>query len=179
LAEVHGPATYCGYPGVGRRVVHDGISFGIVSMGAIVSSSHGTLISIQIDRENLVRIVGEGDMPEDFNFAGISGGPLIAIIQAPIVRTWKPAGVVISGPDPGDNPEQDFISGFEVIRVRPIHFINADGTLDRTHWQQTNIRETTQSQLCGGLSKRRSPIVFASNHSQGTSTILLTPEKVN
>jgi hypothetical protein len=179
LAEVHGPATYCGYPGVGRRVVHDGISFGIVSMGAIVSSSHETLISIQIDRENLVRIVGEGDMPEDFNFAGISGGPLIAIIQAPIVRTWKPAGVVISGPDPGDNPEQDFISGFEVIRVRPIHFINADGTLDRTHWQQTNI-SLRQHNPNFAEGHQRSPIVFASNHSQGMSTIILmTPEKVN
>jgi hypothetical protein len=53
----------------------------------------------------------------------MSGGPLIAIVQAEIMRTWKPAGVIISGPNPGDVPDQDFIPGFEVIRARPIHFI--------------------------------------------------------
>ena len=39
---------------------------------------------------------------ENFNFGGMSGGPLIAIVQAEIMRTWKPAGVIISGPNPGD-----------------------------------------------------------------------------
>jgi hypothetical protein len=80
-------------------------------------------------------------MPENFNFGGMSGGPpLIAIVQAEIMRTWKPAGVIISGPNPGDAPDQDFIPGFEVIRARPIHFIKADGTLDHDRWDQANIR---------------------------------------
>jgi hypothetical protein len=140
LAEANGPATYCGFPGVGRRPERGGVSFGAVPMGGIVTSSHETLISIQLEREYLVRMLGDDDMPENFNFGGISGGPLIAIVQAEIMRTWKPAGVIISGPNPGDSPDQDFISGFEVIRARPIHFIKADGTLDHDRWSEANIR---------------------------------------
>jgi hypothetical protein len=140
LAEINGPATYCGFPGVGRRPVAGGVSFGAVPMGGIVTSSHETMISIQIEREELVRLLGDYDMPENFNFGGMSGGPLIAIVQAEIMRTWKPAGVIISGPNPGDAPDQDSIPGFEVIRARPIHFIKADGTLDHDRWAQANIR---------------------------------------
>lgn len=140
LAEVNGPATYCGFPGVGRRPVAGGRSFGAVPMGGIVTSSHETMISIQIERADHVRLLGDDDMPENFNFGGMSGGPLIAIVQAEIMRTWKPAGVIISGPNPGDAPDQDFIPGFEVIRARPIHFIKADGTLDHDRWDQANIR---------------------------------------
>jgi hypothetical protein len=140
LAEVNGPATYCGFPGVGRRPVAGGRSFGAVPMGGIVTNSHDTMISIQIERADYVRLLGDEDMPENFNFGGMSGGPLIAIVQAEIMRTWKPAGVIISGPNPGDAPDQDFIPGFEVIRARPIHFIKADGTLDHDRWDQANIR---------------------------------------
>jgi hypothetical protein len=140
LAAVNGPATYSGFPAVGRRLVAGGVSFGIVPMGGIVTSSHEMMISIQIERENLVRLLGDDDMPENFNFGGMSGGPLIAVVQAEIMRTWKPAGVIVSGPNPGDAPNQDFIPGFEVIRARPIHFIKADGTLDHNRWAQANIR---------------------------------------
>jgi hypothetical protein len=140
LAEVNGPAIYCGFPGVGRRPVAGGVSFGAVPMGGIVTSSHETMVSIQIEREALVRLLGEDDMPENFNFGGMSGRPLIAIVQAEIMRTWNPAGVIISGPNPGDAPDQDFIPGFEVIRARPIHFIKADGALDHDRWAQANIR---------------------------------------
>jgi hypothetical protein len=140
LAEPNGPATYCGFPGVGRRPDRGGVSFGAVPMGGIITSSHETMISIQIEREYLVRMLGKDDMPENFNFGGMSGGPLLAIVQAEIMRTWKPAGVIISGPNPGDAPDQDFIPGFEVIRARPIHFIKSDGYLDLDRWAQANLR---------------------------------------
>jgi hypothetical protein len=140
LAKVNGPATYCGFPGVGRRPDRGGVSFGAVPMGGIVTSSHETMISIQIEREYLVHMLGDDDMPENFNFGGMSGGPLIAIVQAEIMRTWRPAGVIILGPNPGDTPDQDFIQGFEIIRARPIHFVMADGTLDHDRWAQANIR---------------------------------------
>jgi hypothetical protein len=140
VAEKNGPALYCGFPGIGRRPYLDGVSFGIVPMSGIVTSSHETMISIQIERENLVRVLGNEDMPENFNFGGMSGGPLIAIIQAEIMRTWKPGGVVISGPNPGDNPNQDSIPGFEVIRARPIHFVKADGYMDLDRWREANLR---------------------------------------
>lgn len=109
-------------------------------MAGMVSSSHETMTSILIERERLVRMLGDGDMPENFNFGGMSGGPLLAIIQAEVMRTWRPAGVIIQGPNPGDSPDQDAIPGLEIIRARPIHFIKADGYLDLDRWEQANIR---------------------------------------
>ncbi|MGA2494842.1 MAG: hypothetical protein ABSF67_18190 [Roseiarcus sp.] len=139
-AQVDGPATYCGFPGIGRRPTEQGVVFGAVPMAGMVSSSHETMTSILIERERLVRMLGDGDMPENFNFGGMSGGPLLAIIQAEVMRTWRPAGVIIQGPNPGDSPDQDAIPGLEIIRARPIHFIKADGYLDLDRWEQANIR---------------------------------------
>jgi hypothetical protein len=139
-AEVGGPATYCGFPGVGRRSIEQGVVFGAVPMAGIVTNSHETTTSIFIERDHLVRVLGNNDMPENFNFGGMSGGPLLAIIQAEVMRTWRPAGVIIQGPNPGDVPTQEAIQGLEIIRARPIHFIKADGYLDLDRWQQANIR---------------------------------------
>ncbi len=139
-AQVDVPATYCGFPGIGRRSVEQGVVFGAVPMAGIVTSSHETTTSILIERDNLVRVLGDSDMPENFNFGGMSGGPLLAIIQAEVMRTWRPAGVIIQGPNPGDVPTEEAIPGIEIIRARPIHFIKADGYLDIDRWQQANIR---------------------------------------
>jgi hypothetical protein len=138
-AQVDGPATYCGFPGIGRRPSKQGVVFGAVPMAGIVSGSHETVTSILIERERLFRVLGDDDMPENFNFGGMSGGPLLAIVQAEIMRTWRPAGVIIQGPNPGDSPDQDAIPGLEIIRARPIHFIKADGYLDLDRWEQANI----------------------------------------
>jgi len=79
-------------------------------------------------------------MPENFNFGGMSGGSFLAIVQAEVMRTWRPAGVIIQGPNPGDAPDQDAIPGLEIIRARPIHFIKADGHLDLDRLALANIR---------------------------------------
>jgi hypothetical protein len=47
-----------------------------------------------------------------------------------------PAGVIFEGPNPGDNPDQEAILGLEIVRARPVHFINPDGTLDNDRWAQ-------------------------------------------
>ena len=112
-AQVDGPGTYCGFPGLGRRPIEQGIVFGAVPMGGIISSSHETMTSILIEREHLARVLGDDDMPENFNFGGMSGGPLLAIVQAEIMRTWRPAGVIIQGPNPGDAADQHAIPGLE------------------------------------------------------------------
>jgi hypothetical protein len=139
-AQVDSPATYCGFPGLGRRPIERGVVFGAVPMAGMVSSSHETMTSILIEREHLVRLLGDDDMPENFNFGGMSGGPLLAIVQAEVMRVWRPAGVIIQGPNPGDAPGQDAIPGLEIIRARPIHFIKADGCLDLARWEQANVR---------------------------------------
>lgn len=138
LAEVDGGVTYCGFPGNGRqwRAPRE-ISFGCVPMAGILTSAHESCISIQIEREKLMRVLGEEDMPENFDFGGMSGGPVLAIVQTETLRYWKPAGVIIQGPNPTGDPAES-IQGLEIIRARPVHFINPDGTLDIARWGQSN-----------------------------------------
>jgi hypothetical protein len=138
LAEVDGGVTYCGYPGKGRRwLAKRELSFGVVSMGGIVTNAHDTCISIQIERGNLMQVLGDEPMPENFDFGGMSGGPVLAIVQSHTLRSWKPAGVIFQGPNPTGDASQS-IAGLEIIRARPVHFIKADGTLDVERWNQSN-----------------------------------------
>jgi hypothetical protein len=137
LAEVAGGVTYCGFPGNGRRwLAPRELSVGCVAMGGIATSAHETSISIQLERDKMMQVLGDEKMPENFDFGGISGGPVLAIVQTETLRSWKPAGVVIQGPNPTGDPTQS-IQGLEVIVARPIHFINADGTLDIARWDRS------------------------------------------
>lgn len=138
LAEVGCGVTYCGYPGNGRLwLARRKISFGCVTMAGIATIARETCISIQIEREKLMRVLGNEDMPENFDFGGMSGGPVLAIVQTPTLRSWIPAGVIFQGPNPTGDPAES-IQGLEIIRARPVHFINPDGTLDIVRWNQNN-----------------------------------------
>jgi hypothetical protein len=139
LPEVDRGVTYCGYPGKGRRwLTKREISFGCVALGGIATSAHETRISIQIARENLLRVFGKEDMPESFDFGGISGGPVLAIVQTPTIRSWIPAGVIFQGPNPSGDPAES-IQGLEIIQARPVHFIKPDGMLDIDRWDQSHV----------------------------------------
>ena len=85
-----------------------------------------------------MRVLGTEEFSENYDFGGISGGPLLAIVQTPTLRSWMPAGVIIQGPNPSGDPETS-IQGLEIIRARPVHFINPDGTLDIARWENSNL----------------------------------------
>jgi hypothetical protein len=97
---------------------------------------HETRIAIQIEREKLIRAFGDEDMSENFDFGGMSGGLVLAIVQNGL-RSYQPAGIIFQGPNPGDDPAES-IQGLQAILVRPLHFINPDGTPDIDRWQQSN-----------------------------------------
>jgi hypothetical protein len=145
LCEVDGPVTYCGYPGHARKVLAPReLSWGTFAAGGIVTSANEISISVQIDRANLRQVLGEGSFMENYDFGGTSGGPLIAIVQTNTFRSWKPAGVVIQGPNPIVDDTQS-IQGLEIVKARPIDFILADGYLDNSRWAMNNIqREATK-----------------------------------
>jgi hypothetical protein len=131
--------VYCGYPGTGREVLAPReISFGCVASNGIATSVNEDSISVQIEREHLFPLLGEGMIPENYDFRGISGGPLIAIVQTSTIRSWMPAGVIIRGPNTSNNVEEA-IPGFEVITARPIQFILPNGELDNDRWAMNNI----------------------------------------
>lgn len=130
---------YCGFPGKGRRILKPKeISFGCVTMAGLASNCRDASLSILIERENLEQVLGDEAMPEDYDFGGLSGGPVIAIVQSPTMRSWRPAGVIIQGPNPSGLAGES-ISGLEIIRVRPIHFIKEDGFIDVARWEQNSF----------------------------------------
>ena len=94
--EVNAGVTYCGFPGHGRSVrSFREIVFGIFSAASYLTSANEQSISVQIERERLVQVHGDGVLSTDYDFGGISGGPLIAIVQTPTIRSSIPAGVII------------------------------------------------------------------------------------
>jgi hypothetical protein len=107
-------------------------------MAGMASNCRETSLSILIERENLAQIIGDEAMPEDYDFGGISGGPVIAIVQSPTMRSWRPAGIIIQGPNPSGLAGES-IKGLEIIRARPIHFIKDDGHIDVARWEQSSF----------------------------------------
>ena len=139
LPQVDRGITYCGFPGNGRRFLAPReISFGCVAACGLATSVNDISISLLIEREYLFPVLGDGMIPEDYDFGGISGGPFVAIVQTPVLRSWMPAGVIIQGPNPSADASQS-IAGFELIKARPIKYVRSDGTLDVAMWEATNL----------------------------------------
>lgn len=133
LPREHTAITYCGFPGVGRTVLEQtNLTFKAVVMQGPRASAHETCISIQIAREQLEQHHGNTAMPLNFNFSGMSGGPALSYARDFPDMTLQ--GVIFRGPNPSTDPAQA-IEGFELISIRPAHFINADGTLDVQRWE--------------------------------------------
>jgi hypothetical protein len=131
--------AFCGYPGKSRSLLTPrDVMFGRVALGTNVSSSREDVITLHVERNQMYRCLGKGKLPEDYNFGGISGGPLVALAERRGIRGWVAAGIIRVGPNAGDNPSQDFISGFELFYATPIHFLKDDGYLDVDRWHNAN-----------------------------------------
>jgi hypothetical protein len=132
--------AYAGFPGKERRVLAPRqISFGVIAATGAATSVHENGISIQLERDKLVLAFGESIPPENFDFGGISGGPVITIVETNLIRSYMPAGVIYTGPNTSEN-EGEAIAGFEVIKARPIHYIRPDGMLDLGRWAMNNLQ---------------------------------------
>jgi hypothetical protein len=134
LANNGDAVYYCGFPGIEREwVSQSDVSFGFTPMGGYVASAREDRISIQIERATMVDI-GPVNMPDNYNFGGMSGAPLFARRLSGTLHVLSPVGVIIQGPN-ASGDLCNAISGLEIIAARPIQFIAPDGTLDRNRWQ--------------------------------------------
>jgi hypothetical protein len=111
------------------------ISFGAAPGSGIASSVSEKDISSQIERERLIAVLGQGLPPENFDFGGISGSPMLSVVEQNGLRSWSLAGVIYEGPNPSSDAAQA-IAGLEIIRARRAHFILPDGTLDVARWAE-------------------------------------------
>jgi hypothetical protein len=125
---------YSGFPGTETtRVSPSEISFGAAPGGGVASSVSEKDVSSVIERENLIAVLGGGIPPENFDFGGMSGGPMLSVIETGSIRSWSLAGVIYEGPNPARD-EAQAIAGLEIIRARRAHFILPDGQLDVQRW---------------------------------------------
>lgn len=128
---------FAGFPGVERRpALPAEISFGVATGGGVASSVSELDVSTLIEREHIIPVLGEGMPPENYDFRGISGGPMLSVIECRgLLRSWALAGVIYEGPNPSPDPDEA-IGGLEIIRARRAHFILPDGTLDTRRWEK-------------------------------------------
>lgn len=88
---------YAGFPGqVRQRLAVREFSFGLCSGAGVADHVDSQNIVTSINHDDLVDPLGHGLPPEDFDFGGMSGGPLLAVIETGIV-SWGLAGVIFKG----------------------------------------------------------------------------------
>lgn len=127
---------YSGFPGTETIWLSPNeISFGAAPGGGVASSISEKDVSSMIERQNLIAVLGGGIPPENFDFGGMSGGPMLSVIETRGFRSWSLAGVIYEGPNPAPD-EAQAIAGLEIIRARRAHFILPNGQLDVPRWNQ-------------------------------------------
>jgi hypothetical protein len=87
--------SYCGFPGGGTIWLSlQEISFGAVPGTGVASSVSETDVSSLIEREHLMDVLGTGLPPENYDFGGMSGGPMLTLVEDRRLRSWRLAGVI-------------------------------------------------------------------------------------
>ena len=109
------------------------ISFAAVPGGGVADVVGRRDIWTVFDRSRWIDAMGLGLPPERYDFGGISGGPMLSVIERNGIRSWALAGVIVEGPNPSSEDGHS-IPGFETIKARRAHFIRADGRLDPSPW---------------------------------------------
>jgi hypothetical protein len=123
---------YSGFPGTETILLAPSeVSFGAAPCGGVASSISDRDVSSLIARSNLIDVMGGGPLPPRYNFQGLSGGPMLAVVEQNGLRLNRLAGVIIQGPNTLPDDANESIEGFEVVKARRAHFIRPDGTLDK------------------------------------------------
>jgi len=111
---------YAGYPAAGRKLVGERtIEWGLYGAAGISTSVSDESIVCQMDRDNLVEVLGLPIPEVGYDVGGLSGAPLFAFWESSMVF-WKLAGVIHEG------------GGvmFEHVRATHADRIRIDGTID-------------------------------------------------
>lgn len=125
---------FSGFPGQERMWLSPSeISFGAAPGGGVADSVSERTISTLFDRSRWIDVMGKGFPPENYDFGGISGGPMLSAIERRGLRSWALAGVIVQGPSVSSSVSES-ISGLEIVQARRAHFIGPKGEIDRTRW---------------------------------------------
>jgi hypothetical protein len=132
---------YAGFPGAGTRVPSKNeVVFGAFAGSGIASSVNERDVLSLIERDYLEPALGEGIPPENYNFGGISGGPMLYVVETRSGLCFNAlAGVMYAGPNTSTDPNEA-IPGFELIHARRARFIRIDGFLEHDLWDSLGER---------------------------------------
>ena len=130
---------FSGFPGIETHLISSNeFSFGAAPGHGVASSVSETDVSSLIERADLIGVLGNGVPPEYYDFGGLSGGPMLTVIEHSGLRSWALAGVIYQGPNPSTDPTEA-VAGLEIIKARRAHFILPDGTLDGRRWDSLSL----------------------------------------
>jgi hypothetical protein len=111
---------YAGYPAAGRKLVGERtIEWGLYGAAGIATSVTAESIACQMERDNLVEVLGLPIPQLAHEVGGMGGAPLFALSGSSLVY-WKLAGVITEG--------GGVMS--EHVRAVPADRIRLDGTID-------------------------------------------------
>ena len=106
-----------GYPGSDRLIEGERIRWSFVRALDIASTVHDDHLTIKFERENWVCQHLVSPPPPDYEMGGVSGGPVFALIQKPII-SWRIAGVLT-----------EFSKDYEILFASTLNKIKPDGSI--------------------------------------------------
>lgn len=126
---------FSGYPLSQKKWIDEfTVEFGGGGIGGVATRVKTTDVECLIQREYMFSVVGKENLPSNFQFGGMSGGPMLTVVDGAL-RTYRLAGIIYQGPN-SDVGGEESIEGFDLIRVRRPDFIRPDGSLDRQKWDE-------------------------------------------
>ncbi len=110
---------FAGFPGLARRRLSErAIENGIFTALTVADNVTGREISGHFDRERQVDKPGRPTAPEGYDIGGVSGAPLVTMVDSANLCYWRLGGVMTA-----------FSTSLEIFYATRADFINADGTL--------------------------------------------------
>ncbi len=121
IPEVGKGIAFAGFPGRERLLVGPReLSFAVYTGLAVATSVNERHISCRFDREFLVPAPGFGLPAPNYDTAGISGAPLLTVVERNGLQHWALGGVVSEGS-----------SNLEILLAARADCVLPDGTLRR------------------------------------------------
>ncbi len=126
---------YAGFPAAGTRTPQrNEVVFGAVVGSGIAHSINERDVMSRMERKHPEPTLGDGMPPPNYHFGGMSGGPMLYVVETPSgLRLNALAGVIYSGPSTSADPNESF-PGFELFYARRARFIREDGFLEHDLW---------------------------------------------
>lgn len=108
-----------GYPGNGReKIGRKGISFGLFTALTIARTVSDDQISCRFEREYMVESADVPAMPPNYDLGGISGGPVITLVESPSYLVSYRLGGIVS----------EASCELEKVFAKRVDFIKDDGS---------------------------------------------------